>query len=743
MLNKMQYLAISVLWLLWSQVAYALDGTSFVTKWRTHYSPDLIYIPINPDYSYNANIDCDNDGIFERTGVTTQEDMVCTYASAGEHIIAISGDFPALDMRFAAFELTGATFAVNYHSAKNQLLGVMQWGNIQWRDLAYSFLGTSDELEISASEPPNLSQVTNLSGLFSTMKDIKQDITAWDVSTITNMTGMFSGAVNFNQDISGWDVSNVTNMTGMFRATAFNQDISSWDVSNVTDMSEMFSKSVFNRDISAWDVSNVTDMSGMFSYTEQFNQNISNWDVSSVSDFSEMFTNANAFNQNLNMWNTSQASNMSRMFENTTQFNGNISNWDVSSVVDMSRLFRNAKAFNQDIGRWDVSHVNNMRLMFEGASLFNQNLSSWNISQVTDMSSMLGGTKLSTAHYDALLQAWSQLPPQPNLVFDAGLAQYSANSAAETARARLINEYGWTIDDGGYSDEVIDMLECGQVANGRQNITISTACHNDDWLFDVHITETGHITGGKLSGMIQNDGIVQDIQLVGGTLEGGILVGYINNTDTMGGNSNALSNEQSSNKAGNIVKNATFAAGSVLEGGILSGYIVSDLFNPVVLKGNPLFEDVYLNYVILDQTGYSYETEYFGQGVHHIQDSSWQYLCDDEVSSLSQNTLSNVCFAQRKTVNQTQDVLRIFPAPEHLGQSVEIVFLAVDDIYTYSYDGKFWQGNAEGVENIINAKTISVLPYLLDVTLPNLDLFTVVFAGYRLSDGDVIYIRVK
>ena len=60
----------------------------------------------------------------------------------------------------------------------------MQWGNIQWRDLAYSFLGTSDELEISASEPPNLSQVTNLSGLFSTMKDIKQDITAWDVSIV-------------------------------------------------------------------------------------------------------------------------------------------------------------------------------------------------------------------------------------------------------------------------------------------------------------------------------------------------------------------------------------------------------------------------------------------------------------------------------------------------------------------------------------------------------------------------------
>ena len=39
----------------------------------------------------------------------------------------------------------------------------------------------------------------------------------------------------FNQPIGKWDVSNVTNMIGMFQsAEAFNQDLSSWDVNNVT-----------------------------------------------------------------------------------------------------------------------------------------------------------------------------------------------------------------------------------------------------------------------------------------------------------------------------------------------------------------------------------------------------------------------------------------------------------------------------------------------------------------------------
>ena len=48
---------------------------------------------------------------------------------------------------------------------------------------------------------------------------------------------MLSSTLAFNQDISQWDVSNVTNMSGMFNgASVFNQDIGSWDVSNVTDM---------------------------------------------------------------------------------------------------------------------------------------------------------------------------------------------------------------------------------------------------------------------------------------------------------------------------------------------------------------------------------------------------------------------------------------------------------------------------------------------------------------------------
>ncbi|KAL7440302.1 hypothetical protein ACHAXH_006188, partial [Discostella pseudostelligera] len=101
----------------------------------------------------------------------------------------------------------------------------------------------------------------------------------WCVSNIQDMSYLFSGQSGFTEDISGWDVSSVTNMSYMFyNAYTFNVDLSSWDVSSVTDIREMFyNATAFNGNLSSWDVSSVTTMNAMFQYASAFSSDLSSW----------------------------------------------------------------------------------------------------------------------------------------------------------------------------------------------------------------------------------------------------------------------------------------------------------------------------------------------------------------------------------------------------------------------------------------------------------------------------------
>ncbi len=49
-------------------------------------------------------------------------------------------------------------------------------------------------------------------------------ISDWNMSEVTNMSGLFKGYSHFNDDITRWDVSRVKNMTNLFHsAISFNQ----------------------------------------------------------------------------------------------------------------------------------------------------------------------------------------------------------------------------------------------------------------------------------------------------------------------------------------------------------------------------------------------------------------------------------------------------------------------------------------------------------------------------------------
>jgi len=154
----------------------------------------------------------------------------------------------------------------------------------------------------------------------------------------------------------------------------------------------------------------------------------------------------------LDEWDTSNVTDMRLMFLDASSFNQDINSWDTSNVENMEFMFRNASSFNQDISSWDTSSVENMFRMFKDASSFNQDISSWQIDSLTDARKMLDGSAMSTANYDELLKSWDTQAGNKGVTgvqLGAKGVTYSAGSAAAAARNSLINDHGWTINDGG------------------------------------------------------------------------------------------------------------------------------------------------------------------------------------------------------------------------------------------------------------------------------------------------------
>ncbi|MEQ9425952.1 MAG: BspA family leucine-rich repeat surface protein, partial [Cyclobacteriaceae bacterium] len=198
--------------------------------------------------------------------------------------------------------------------------------------------------------------------------------------------------------------------------------------------------------------SGITNMSELFGHYTSFNEDIGSWDVSSVTDMSFMFEGASSFNQDIGSWDVSSVTDMSFMFEGASSFNQPIGAWNVSSVTSMGSMFYDASAFNQDIGAWDVRSVTNMPALFYNAFAFDQDLGGWDISNVTLFDDygdgFLKNSGLTPPNYDSLLIGWAALPSvQPNQALNAGTVEY--NPAASAARAKLVNDYNWTITDGG------------------------------------------------------------------------------------------------------------------------------------------------------------------------------------------------------------------------------------------------------------------------------------------------------
>ncbi|WP_089354861.1 LamG-like jellyroll fold domain-containing protein [Ekhidna lutea] len=370
----------------------------FVTTWVT--SDGQITIPTTGG-GYNYSVEWNNitnpgtnEGFIDgRTGDYTITGM----ENGSTYEVIIRGAFPRI-----YFNNTGD---------KDKIQTIEQWGDIAWTSMQLAFLGCTN-LDMAATDIP-------------------------DLSGVTNMSQMFRAAGTFTGDLSGWDVSTITDMSFLFSSTSFNGDISSWDVSSVTNMSYLFYVNpAFNQNISGWNTSAATNMSRTFSHANAFNQDISLWDVSGVTNMNGMFNQAFAFNQDISSWNVALVTNMEQMFRDATAFNANISGWNVATVSSIARMFQGASSFNQNLSGWDVN-ATDLNNMFNNATAFDWNIGSWDVTAVTNMTAMLDNSGISVVNYDSILNGWAAQSASLQVGVTLGATGLEYSSTGEADRITL------------------------------------------------------------------------------------------------------------------------------------------------------------------------------------------------------------------------------------------------------------------------------------------------------------------
>ena len=161
----------------------------FTTTWSTTTDSETISIPLNGSFSYDFKYtwkDAAENIISEGTHTSVDGAFATELPLIGVYTLEITGDFPHLQDGYPIAQLTD----------------VNQWGDIIWQSFNSSFEDWTG-VDFSATDMPDLSNVTSTFQMFFDARTFNSDLSDWDVSHIEDMGDMFRGATDFTSDLSG------------------------------------------------------------------------------------------------------------------------------------------------------------------------------------------------------------------------------------------------------------------------------------------------------------------------------------------------------------------------------------------------------------------------------------------------------------------------------------------------------------------------------------------------------------
>lgn len=186
------------------------------TFWA-HLEPENYTIVSDP--GYKVTIPFDTQGLYDfdiRWGDGTSEHITSVPRGYLTHFYPRGSRYYGYDISINGV-CNGFGSAPGFENyRRGYITEIYQWGDIKLHNKGYQFAFSSRLLDFPAED-------------------------SLDLSNVTNMEGMFYGCDRFNGDLSDWYISQVTRTRLMFfECSSFDQDLSAWDTSNVIDMSRMF-----------------------------------------------------------------------------------------------------------------------------------------------------------------------------------------------------------------------------------------------------------------------------------------------------------------------------------------------------------------------------------------------------------------------------------------------------------------------------------------------------------------------
>ena len=145
----------------------------------------------------------------------------------------------------------------------------------------------------------NIKTISNLFYGCTSLENLSDDISNFDLSKVTNIEGIFYGCNNLAKipDISKWNTENINNMSYLFyncSKLVYLPDISNWNINQVKDLKYFFYNCctlISLPDISKWNISKVEHLNCMFNKCKKLERlpDIDKWNTSNVSLMGGLF----------------------------------------------------------------------------------------------------------------------------------------------------------------------------------------------------------------------------------------------------------------------------------------------------------------------------------------------------------------------------------------------------------------------------------------------------------------------